>query len=87
MALIFSTFLWPPEPLLQYPCVRAQFFVLDGNVPSFSANFPSCPRTRIVQEGQQHLRGTVSNMENKKPIKKNHIKEFGGGNAPEASRG
>ena len=26
-------------------------------------------------------------MENKKPIKKNHIKEFGGGNAPGASRG
>ena len=24
MALIFSTFLWSPEPLLQYPCVRAQ---------------------------------------------------------------
>ena len=24
MALIFSTFLWPPEPLLQYPFVRAQ---------------------------------------------------------------
>ena len=23
MALIFSTFLWSPEPLLQYPCVRA----------------------------------------------------------------
>ena len=26
-------------------------------------------------------------MENQKPIKKNHIKEFGGGNAPGASRG
>ena len=26
-------------------------------------------------------------MENKKPIKKNHIKEFGGRNAPEASQG
>ena len=24
MALIFSNFLWPPEPLLQYPCARAQ---------------------------------------------------------------
>ena len=24
MALMFSIFLWPPEPLLQYPCVRAQ---------------------------------------------------------------
>ena len=24
VALIFSTSLWPPEPLLQYPCVRAQ---------------------------------------------------------------
>ena len=25
VALIFSTFLWPPEPFLQYPCVRAQY--------------------------------------------------------------
>ena len=24
MALIFATFLWPPEPLLQYACARAQ---------------------------------------------------------------
>ena len=24
MALVFSTFLLPPEPLLQYPCARAQ---------------------------------------------------------------
>ena len=24
MALTFSTFLWPLEPLSQYPCVRAQ---------------------------------------------------------------
>ena len=24
MALIFSIFLWPPEPLLQYPFLRAQ---------------------------------------------------------------
>ena len=24
MALIFSIFLWPPEPLLQYPFLRAK---------------------------------------------------------------
>ena len=42
MALIFSTFLWPPEPLLQYPCVCAQFLAwrTSGKLPAnFSANF------------------------------------------------
>ena len=31
--------------------------------------------------------GVSTNMERKKPIKKNHIKEFGGRDAPEASQG
>ena len=30
MALIFSSFLWPPEPLLQYACARAQMFLQEG---------------------------------------------------------
>ena len=35
VALIFSTFLWPPESLLQHPCLHAQLQVLvkDYKVP------------------------------------------------------
>ena len=39
MAQIFSTFLWPPEPLLQYPCVCAQA----DNILQICSN---CPRSR-----------------------------------------
>ena len=49
---------------------------------------------RVVQEPNQNRKPDPSepyfnrlNMERKKPIKKNHIKEFGGRDAPEASQG
>ena len=44
MALVFSAFLWPPEPLLQYPCVRAQAVL--ANVPSF--RFLGSRNTKII---------------------------------------
>ena len=45
---------------------------------------PNCSHN--VSQKVKRIR-RVSDMENKEPIKKEHIKEFGGGNAPGASRG
>ena len=50
-ALIFSIFLWPREPLLQYPCVRAQNFC----DPWVYLNFAGSSSV-LVLEGCRHPR-------------------------------
>ena len=57
MALIFSIFLWPPEPLLQYPFLRAQ----SGN------HSESCSENcgfRIDQVVRGHSENGISYSEN-----------------------
>ena len=63
MALNFSIFLCPPEPLLQYPCVRAQL-ELGGPLTFFDSEWNK-PRGHITynevhkrtSEKQQQMRG------------------------------
>ena len=48
MALIFSIFLWPPEPLLQYPGVRAQLINPGGlSLRKLDVLVPVCFGTRL----------------------------------------
>ena len=51
------------------------------------ADFHSCLKISISEGDLEFCNLLALSMENKKPIKKKHIKEFGGGNAPGASRG
>ena len=50
MALILSTFLWPPEPLLQYPCVRAQ------NKWIFSASYRGSAKLPLHSEQMPNIK-------------------------------
>ena len=63
MALIFSIFLWPPEPLLQYPFLRAQLCVPDFD-PKSAFSGPTWVQIRSKFSGLQ-----------KGPAERGHVKK------------
>ena len=71
----------PPEKRKIYFYCRLAF----SDLQQFRGNWFDSPQMWVWP--QLLFGGSLTSGENKKPIKKNHIKEFGGGNAPGAVPG